>query len=163
MTKGHSYFPGKLYRSTLSLGLPKGAESFQHNSWRWWLFPCMQVLGGGGGGLTNHSLTTLFLFCFCEDQLMHTKPTLYARISPQRLGEMRRLNKCSLTSCAWAHFADRFPHYAFTAKSAHSDFVGSRVYACLGVTSWHLHFGQNDRDIIHATEVKWTLSVSTNN
>ena len=33
-------------------------------------------------------------------------------------------------------FPDRFPHYARTvtvAQSAHSDFVGSRVYACLGI------------------------------
>ena len=40
-------------------------------------------------------------------------------------------------------FPDRFPYYACTAaQSAH--FIGSRVYACLGVTC-HLHFWQNDR------------------
>ena len=34
-------------------------------------------------------------------------------------------------------FPDRFPHYAWiAAKSAHSDFVGSRVYAYLGVTCY---------------------------
>ena len=50
-------------------------------------------------------------------------------------------------------FPDRFPHYACTvAKSAHSDFVGSGVYACLGVTC-HLHFCQNDRDLLRATAV----------
>ena len=39
-------------------------------------------------------------------------------------------------------FPDRFPYYAWTgAKSAHSDFVGSKVYACLSVTC-HLHFGK---------------------
>ena len=27
-------------------------------------------------------------------------------------------------------FPDRFPHYALTAQYAHSNFVGSRVYAC---------------------------------
>ena len=48
---------------------------------------------------------------------------------------------------------DRFPHYAWTAaRSAHSDFVGSRVYACLGVTC-HLHFWQNDRVLLRATVV----------
>ena len=42
-------------------------------------------------------------------------------------------------------FPDRFPHYAWTAaRSAHSDFVGSRVYSCLDVTCY-LHFWQNDR------------------
>ena len=37
-------------------------------------------------------------------------------------------------------FPDRFPHSAWTAvQSTHSDFVESRLYACLGVTC-HLHF-----------------------
>ena len=50
-------------------------------------------------------------------------------------------------------FPDRFPHYAWTAAlSAHSDFVGSRVCACLGVTC-HLHFWQNDWDLLRATAV----------
>ena len=41
-------------------------------------------------------------------------------------------------------FPDRLPHYAWTAAlSAHSDFIGSRAYTCLGVTC-HLHFWQND-------------------
>ena len=41
-------------------------------------------------------------------------------------------------------FPDWFPHYAWTAaQSAHSDFTGSRLCACLGVTC-HLHFWQND-------------------
>ena len=39
-------------------------------------------------------------------------------------------------------------------KSANSDFVGSRVYACLGVTC-NLHFWQNDRGLLNATEVTW--------
>ena len=37
------------------------------------------------------------------------------------------VDKCSLMSCMWAQFPDSFPHYAWTAQSAHSDFVGSRV------------------------------------
>ena len=42
-------------------------------------------------------------------------------------------------------FSDRFPHYAWAAaQSAHSNFDGSRVYVCLGVTC-HLHLWQNDR------------------
>ena len=50
-------------------------------------------------------------------------------------------------------FPDRFPYYAWTAAlSAHSDFVGSKVYACLGVVC-HLHFWQNDRGLLHATAV----------
>ena len=50
-------------------------------------------------------------------------------------------------------FLDRFSHYAWTAaSSAHSDFDGSRVCACLGVTC-HLHFWQNDRGILRTTAV----------
>ena len=40
-------------------------------------------------------------------------------------------------------FPDRFPHYAV---------VGSRAYACLGVTC-HLHFLQSDRGLLRATAV----------
>ena len=50
-------------------------------------------------------------------------------------------------------FPDRFPHYAWTAAwLAHSDFVGSKVYACLGVIC-HLHFWQNDRGLLRANAV----------
>ena len=50
-------------------------------------------------------------------------------------------------------FLNRFPHYALTAaQSAHSDFVGSRVYVCLCVAC-HLHFWQNDWGLLHATAV----------
>ena len=50
-------------------------------------------------------------------------------------------------------FPDRFPHYASTAAwSAHSDFVGSRLYACLGVAC-HVHFWQNDHGLLCATAV----------
>ena len=48
-------------------------------------------------------------------------------------------------------FPDRFPYSACSAAwSAHSYFVESRVYASLGV-SCHLHFRQNDRDLLRAT------------
>ena len=50
-------------------------------------------------------------------------------------------------------FPDRFPHYAWTAAwSAHSDFVESKVYACLGVTC-HRDFWQNDQGILRAAAV----------
>ena len=44
-----------------------------------------------------------------------------------------------LTSSVWARFPNRFPHYAWTAQSTHSDFAGSKVHACLAVTCL-LHF-----------------------
>ena len=44
-------------------------------------------------------------------------------------------------------FPDWFPHYAWIAvKSARSDFVGSRAYACLGVTC-RLQFWQNGQGL----------------
>ena len=50
-------------------------------------------------------------------------------------------------------FPHGFSHSAWTAAmSAHSDFDGSRVYACLGVTC-HLHFWQNNRGVLRATAV----------
>ena len=50
-------------------------------------------------------------------------------------------------------FPDRFPHYAWTAaSSAHSNFVGPRVCACLGVTC-HLHSWQNGSGLLRATVV----------
>ena len=50
-------------------------------------------------------------------------------------------------------FPDRFPHSAWTAAySVYSDFDGSRVYACLGVTC-HLRFWSNDRGLLRATAI----------
>ena len=81
---------------------------------------------------------------------MQTNSTLYARISP-----------VSWDDCGWmlpeklhvSSFPDRFSHYARTAAySAHSNFIGSRVYACLGVTC-HLHFWQNERGLLRSTAV----------
>ena len=64
-------------------------------------------------------------------------------------------------ACGWVFpdklhvcsFLDRFQQYAWTmALLAHSHWVGSRVYACLGVTG-HLHFWQSDRGLLCATAV----------
>ena len=60
--------------------------------------------------------------------------------------------ECFLPSCPRDRFPDGFPHYTWTALLAHSDSVGTRVYACLGV-SCHLHFWQNDLDLLRATAV----------
>ena len=50
---------------------------------------------------------------------------------------------------------DKFPHYAWTAaESAHSNFIGSRVYVSSGVTC-HLYFWQNDRGLLPVTAVTW--------
>ena len=86
---------------------------------------------------------------------MHTNST-HVRISPHAVAQQAEMtvDDCSLISCMWASFQIcGFPHYAQTAaESAHSNFVGSRVYACLGVTC-HLHSWQNDQGLLHATAV----------
>ena len=61
-------------------------------------------------------------------------------------------------------FPDRFSHSAWTAaESAHSNCVGSRMYACLCVTC-HRHFWQDDQGLLCATAVtkgvEWTLNKS---
>ena len=87
-------------------------------------------------------------------------------ISSRTLLPLFRPGSVHSGSASWNHFGrlfpdelrvssfpDRFPHYAWTAAlPAHSDLVGSRVYACLGVTC-HLHFWQIDRGPLHATAV----------
>ena len=71
--------------------------------------------------------------------------------------------KCSLTNCVWAHFwigSHIMPRQQHSQPS--SDFIGSRMYACLGVTC-HLHFWQSDQGRLCATVVtglEWTPNKS---
>ena len=44
-------------------------------------------------------------------------------------------------------------------NSAHSDFAGSRVLACLAVT-YHLHFSQNDRGRLRASTINISVMLS---
>ena len=113
------------------------------------------VCGGGGFFLACEDfLENSFPACafFSPWKLApHTNSTLYARLIHS--------GSASWDDCGWvfpdelrvSSFPDTFPHYAWTAaQSAHSDFVGLRVYACLGVTC-HLHFGQNGRGLLRAS------------
>ena len=57
--------------------------------------------------------------------------------------------ECSLASCVWARF--RNDSYTMPKqRHTYSDFTGSRMYVCLGVTC-HLHFWQYDRGPLRAT------------
>ena len=61
----------------------------------------------------------------------------------------------------------RFSHYAWTTKSAHSDFIRLRVHTCLAVLC-QLHFWHVDNGLLCATAVnrRWNghhLRVSTEN
>ena len=62
------------------------------------------------------------------------------------------LAKCSWTSCMWTCFGIGSYTMPRLWQSAHSNFIGSRVYACLNVTC-HLHFWQNDWGLSHAPAI----------
>ena len=115
--------------------------------------------GGSGGGfflacaedfgrMVDHSFPACAFFFF---EVQISLGTLIPLLWPGSVHSGSA--SCFLTSCVSARFPDRFPHYAWTAAwSAHSDFVGSRMYACLGITC-HLHFWQNDRSLLRASAV----------
>ena len=108
-----------------------------------------------GECLTIHSLPVLYYNFFFKVEISLRK------LVPLFTPGLVHSGSASLDDCGRmfpdklrvSSFPDRFAHYAWTAAlSAHSDFVGSRVYACLGVTC-HLHFWQNDRGLLRATVV----------
>ena len=74
--------------------------------------------------------------------------------------------ECTLRSCVRARFLIRSRNIPGQHHNQpHSDSVGPRVYACLGLTC-HLHFWQNDRGLLRATAVtrRWNghrIRVST--
>ena len=96
--------------------------------------------------LIIHSLPVhlIFFFFFLKRRLAHAR---YFHSSGQ---DQSTVAQRAETTVAWvfpdklhvSRLPDRFPYYAWTAAcSAHSNFIGSRVYACLGVTCY-LHFWQ---------------------
>ena len=98
--------------------------------------------GGGEWRLNSHILILLF-----RQESVHSGSVSWddcGRVFP---GELHM-----------SSFPDRFPHYAWKmAQSAQSDFPGSRVYECLGVTC-HQHFWQNDWDLLCANTIPWGVS-----
>ena len=63
------------------------------------------------------------------------------------------VTECFPNELRVSSFPDRFLRNAWTAASStYSDFVGSKVYACIGVTC-RMHFWQNDRCLLRATAV----------
>ena len=100
-----------------------------------------------GECLTIHSPPALFLFGVGFFFFLIVEISLHTLIPLFRPGSVHS-GSMSWDDCVWVFpdklrvnsFPDRFPHYAWLAAlSAHSDFIGSRVYVCLGVTC-HLHF-----------------------
>ena len=91
-------------------------------------------------------------FCFKVEISLCTLIPLFRPVSVHS-------GSASSDDCGWvfpdellvSSFLHGFPHYAWIA-AAHSDFVVSRVYACVGVTC-HLQFWEIDRGILRATAV----------
>ena len=126
---------------------------------------CMMVISGGGFFLACGGLGRMFDHSFPACAVF-----FYGEISSRTLIPHFMPGSVHSGSAGWddcgrmipdklrvSSFPNWFPHYAWTAAwSAHSDFVGSRVYACFGVT-FHLHFWQNDRGLLRVTAVtrKW--------
>ena len=106
-----------------------------------------------GEGFDNSPPALFFFFFLSGDRLAHTN---FNFLGQDQSAVAQRAEttvaECSWTSCVWAHFPYRSPHYISTALSAHSDFVELKVCACLGVTC-QLHFRQNDRGLSRATVV----------
>ena len=61
----------------------------------------------------------------------------------------------SLTSCVLTRFLiSSLTMPGQRHSQPHSDFVGSRMYVCLGVTC-HLHLWRNDRGLLRSTAITW--------
>ena len=105
-----------------------------------------------GDGLKIHSPPALYYY-FLEVEISSCTPIPLCRPGSVHSGSAS-WDDCGspLTSCVWAHFPDRFPQYAWTAKSAHSNFVGVKGYACLDVNC-RLHFWQNDQGLLRSATV----------
>ena len=84
----------------------------------------------------NHFPPVLFFFSFKVGISLRTLiPLLRPELVYSGSASWDDCDRVFLDELRVSSFPDRFPHYALTAaESAHSDFVGSRVYACLGVT-----------------------------
>ena len=103
---------------------------------------------------TIHSPPVLFLFFFKVEISFHTLIPFFRPGSVHSGSAIRDdCGRMFPDKLLVSSFPDRFPHYVWTAAwSAKFNFVGSRVYACLGVTC-HLHFWQNDQGLLCATAV----------
>ena len=125
-----------------------------HTQWWWWcLFPHLWGFFGNVGPFIPY---LCFLFCFVF-KVVISLPTWIQLFIPGSVHS----GSVSWDNCGWMFldklhvslFLDRFAHYAWTAAElANSDFVRSRISACLN-TTYHLHFWQNDQGLLCATAV----------
>ena len=102
---------------------------------------------------TIHFPPALFFFFFFQVKISSRTLIPLFRLGSVHSGWARR-DECDRVfpdELRVSSFPDKFPGNAWTAaQSADSDFVGSRVYTCLGVTCY-MHFWQNDWGLLRAT------------
>ena len=112
----------------------------------------------GFSGKIRRFFPCLSFFFLSEYQPMHTNSILSARVSPQWLTVLRRLWPSIPWRVASNLVSDMFLY------TAHSDCVGSVVYACLRVTC-HLHIWQNDRGLsrVNAVTLGTSAGIRTRN
>ena len=122
----------------------------QDRTWKWcvilWHFGPWQYLSGDNSAFMDFSLLArtlgegLMIPCLRFSFVLSKKKMFkwwsahlhqfHFLSQDQSTGAQRAettVAECSLMSCVWACFPNRFTHCTGTAKSAHSDFTGSRV------------------------------------
>ena len=109
----------------------------------WWPFVCLR--GFGGLGKFDYPFPA-YVFLFYVEISLRTVIPLFGPSSVHSSPASR--DDCGRTfpdKLRVSLFPDKFPHCALAViLSAHSNFVWSRMYACLCVTC-HMHFWQNDQ------------------
>ena len=114
-------------------------------SWVWHFSSHARIIGEGAA---SHCLPVPFFFFF-KWRSAGTYRFFFWAESQSTVAQWTKTaaDECFLMSCIWTHFYDAFTHCAWTALLVHSEFVGSRVYACL-VTACFLYFWQNNKGLL---------------
>ena len=116
--------------------------------WWWWPFPHFQGFWENVWPFTPCLRFFFFLLEISSCTLIPLFTPALAHSGSESWGNCGQVVPDDLRVSS---FPDRFPYSAWTAAWS-ARFVGPRVYVCSCVTC-HLHFGQNDRGLLHATAV----------
>ena len=126
-----------------------------YSHWQW-LFPHVWIIGGFIPCM-QCSLSLSLSLSLSWYQLVCTNSTLSGPTEVSVAQWAVTVDEHSMRSCVWVHFPDGFPHYAWPAQLASSEFLGSKGVVCLTVTC-HQHFWQNDKDLLHYMKLTWGCS-----
>ena len=88
--------------------------SVLYNSWLWWwLFPHLQ----GFGGKVQQFIPCLHYLIFLKWRSACEYRIDFSGQDQSTVAQKAEMTvaECSLMSCMWTHFPDRFPYYAWTA------------------------------------------------